>query len=455
MTKFVLKVLITIMFLVGAGYGGVKIYIHNSVKEFLDQTARATSGVLNISYGRIRSSLGGRIGVDDIRVRPQDVDDEIRIASVELNAPNLKYLLDAKQEFAKNSFPRSMSVSITGLQLDIDGGLMSLANSVSRDLNRAYGITENDPCKSPDLLHFMYYSTAGYKTIKMDMQLGYEWNKVANSIRIRASSEDDDSNRIETDSVVTLPSPEQLLQLERYSPHLVSHQIVVHEKGLIGKLSSYCAKKLGVDVATFVSKKADAQEQQFAKSWGIIPGDGLRAAYEQALLSGLPVTVRMIPNRPTNPEEFDFYSPADLVQLLNLEVLVGTQKVQDLAFRFPEFTPTRSFGEQFIAQMPEFRSYTEAFVGDSDDETINSVQQQPQSGPVKREYKVVRTIELPKHVGKDVRILTSDGQIRQGWLQNSGKTEITVSWRVGGGEMSAVIPFERIKNAEVLLEVSS
>lgn len=453
--KLVLKILISICFLSAVGYGGVKIYIHNSVKEFLDQTARATSGVLNISYGRIHSSLSGQIGVDDIRLRPQDVDDEIRIASVELNAPNLKYLLDAKKEFAKNSFPRTMSISIIGLQLDLEGGLMSLAKSVSTELNRAYGITGNDPCTSPDLLHFMYYQTVGYKTISFDIQLGYEWNKNANTVLLRASSEDGDANSFKTETVITLPQSQDLLQLQRYTPHIVSEKIVVQEKTLIEKLSAYCAKKLDVDVATFVAKKAGAQDHQFAKSWGVIPGEGLRAAYKQALLSGKPVTVTMNPNRPTNPNEFDFYSPADLVQLLNLEIQVGTQQVQDLAFEFPEFTPARSFGQQLIAQMPEFRSYAEGLNPDRDSEPVDSVQNEPQRRPVKREFKVVRATELPKHVGKDVRIRTSDGQIRQGWLQNSGKIEITVSWRVRGGEMSAVIPFERIEHAEVLLEVSS
>lgn len=452
--KEALKIFIAIVVLAGAGYGGVKAYIYKQVKAFMDAVVLSTAGVIGIEYGGITSSLKGTIGIEDLRIKSKDIDDEIRIGALLLNAPNLRYLMDAQEEIANNSFPRTMSISIRALEMNTSGGLMKLVGDASNAISRSYGINDDNPCESPDLYHFMHYRTVGYDKLVLDVDFGYEWLRESNRVRVFSSDRDRDGNGFDIDTTVTLPDTSTPDKLAKFKTRIVENRIVMHQKGLNKRVADFCAQQKQVDAATYAAAKASAPDKHFENKWGFVPGAGLRAAYQQHLLSGDSITLVMKPNNPVHPDDFGFYTSADLVKLLNLEVSIGNAAVQDLSFRLPEYVPPRSFGQQLLASMPELRSYTQGLIGDDDTTEVAAHSASKNAQNAQQEYQVVRSTDLSKHVGRDVRISTSDGQTRVGWLQNLTKKEITVSWNVGGGEMSAVIPYERIKKAEVLLEAA-
>jgi len=133
------------------------------------------------------------------------------------------------------------------------------------------------------------------------------------------------------------------------------------------------------------------------------------------------------------------FKPEDIPGLLNLQLSVNGDAVTDLSFSFYE-------GHQLD-------------VG-SKFETLFA---QPGAAPAPRpnrekkvvryetHYHVVPVSGLKKYVGEEVRLQTSSGKARLGFLVNIGSNVAHVEQRLHGGKFTMQVPVGSITKAEVLL----
>lgn len=449
--KKIAQVIFALGLLLAAGYVGVNLYIQHNVESFLTTLANTARPIFSLEFEDISSTLDGMIAVSTIRIRPRDIDDEIVIDSVRIQTPGVKWLLPFTYRVNDRTFPHIVTLSVSGVEVKLQGGLMRLINDVSADLAKSYGIEHDDVCRSPDLFHGLYYTTLGYEKLRAELYITYEWLKDRNQWRVVATALDSEKNGFELESQMTLPTAAEIQAPRPFEAKLVSQSITIYEQDLLNRVAAYCQRQHAMDIVALITAKVNAGDKEYAKKWGMIPGAGLREAYGKHIRSGDPFTLTLKPNSPIDLKELAFHSAENLVTVLNAKLQLGATEISDLRFRFAEFKMDKTFGDHVLAKLPELQRVTKEPTQLPAPPVAASVAPAAAIQTVTPEYRSVPNATLSKHVGRDVRISTLEGVVREGWLQNVSDKEATVSWTVGGGEMSAVVPLGKIKKAEVWL----
>lgn len=449
--KKIAQVIFGLGVLMAVGYGGINLYIRHNIESFMTTLANTARPVFSLKYDGISSTMDGMIAVSNIRIRPRDIDDEVVIDSVRVHTPGVKWLLPFTYNVKDRKLPRFVTLSVSGVEVNLQGGLMRLFNDVSSDLAKSYGIKSDDVCRSPDLFHGLYYAALGYEKLRADLYITYEWLKDQNQWRIIATALDSEKNGFELESIMTLPTEADSQASQPFETRLVSQSITIYEQDLLNRVAAYCQKQYEMDIVALITAKVNADDKEYAKKWGVIPGVGLREAFGKHIRSGDPFTLTLKPSNAVGLKELQFHSPENLVAVLNAKLQLGAADISDLRFHYADFKLDKTFGDHVLAKLPELQSITKEHSEAPAQPAAASIAPVAATKTVTSEYRSVPNASLSKHVGRDIRISTQEGVVREGWLQNVSEKEATVSWTVGGGEMSAVVPFGKIKKAEVWL----
>ncbi len=127
------NIIITIVMLSLAGYGGLKLYLWNEAKQNVDlifnginqaMTSAYDSRVV-ATYNQISTSVFGSIGIKGISIRFPELNEEIKVAEIKL----LESDLDS--ELKKGKLPTRVHFVINGLQMNV-----SLFDKLDRKLDK-------------------------------------------------------------------------------------------------------------------------------------------------------------------------------------------------------------------------------------------------------------------------------------------------------------------------------
>ena len=130
--------LIAIPLLLGASYGGLKLYLHNRYASALDEAIQDASLFAEIRYKGLSTTLGGELRVEGITITPHaEYTDEFQIEAVRIVTSGLSDLLDSGRSVERGELPRTLRLVVEGLEVPMDGFTMGYLDEAAEVGKRA------------------------------------------------------------------------------------------------------------------------------------------------------------------------------------------------------------------------------------------------------------------------------------------------------------------------------
>ena len=432
--------LLGLLAITGLAYGGIKAYMYYSLKSEMDQLTRQFSLFGQLQYGGLSTSLAGSLGVHDVTLQVHGMEDELRIKTIRYQTPNLWYLLQDSQQFDKGRIPQRISLSLEGVTVDLFGEFTDRLEEMINELHfQLQGV--NPLCGGRLFFGPLELRDMGYEEITSDMHIGYRFDAQNAQIIVDISSSTRDMAAVSMQGIIDGVSDTAFMSFIQpdVQPRLSRVTVNYTDQSYTRRQVEYCAGLSKLQPNEYIEAEANQQPVYYGYVWGIVPGPGLRQAYRAFLSNPGQIDLSLELPESVTPETVDLFKPEDIPGLLNLKLSVNGDAVTDLSFSFYE-------GKQLDMS----RKF----------ETLFAQPGAASTPPPSREKKIVRhetryyvvpVTGLKKYVGEEVRLKTSSGQRRLGFLVSIGSNVAHVEQRVHGGKFTMQVPVGNITRAEVLL----
>ncbi|MCB1920738.1 MAG: hypothetical protein KDJ28_12270 [Candidatus Competibacteraceae bacterium] len=438
MRKFmiILATITTVLVLMAGGIWG---YLWYSTQQQAKQLIVAAEPLAEINYDSVSVSPMGSVGVKQIRIIPNLVDDVIAIGAIRLKAPNILALLNVRRQLSQGELPEALSLSIRQLELPLYGALLG---------GKPPSPSERTPFNDLDTLgcgpvtHFggAQWEEMGYDRFSSNMDMGYRLAAAENRINLQIRNNAMGWANLYLDIGFALnTSSTSILQLAAsLTPKIASLNIVLQDDGYNTHRNNYCAGKAGKSVDAYIADHVRLVVERLRAN-GINLGPGLISAYRRYLTEGAQLTIAAHPPAPIDPAELQFYKAEDVIKLMGLTVKVNDQAVTDLSAEWntAQITQALGIGRQRTprAEEPE----------------VSAAPTAPKPVVIKKSFHATPVSQLNQHVGKIARLETSTGANylgKLGTLTEAGIVRITI--RKSGGTATLSLRSEDITKAEVL-----
>ena len=301
-------------------------YLRHDTRRYADQAIALLRPYAEVSYGNVSVSLSGSVGIDGIRIRWQQ-GEEISIGSIQLQSSALFPLSVIRRAWQTGRLPRSVSVSISDLELPVRSRLLQQwLGAATNEGGTTFRYTRCGGIKafSPEALQAM-----GYQTLSMDLHVGYDLGTAPGEVMLRIALRDMLSAEVVI-GLVLAANPLLPQELLRTPPRLSNAVLTLDDHSLNARTNHLCAASSGLTVEHYI----DAQVQFFAESLrrqGLYAGPALLAAYRRYLTAGERIELSVQPDRPISSHELRVLTPTAIFQLLKVQFKVIGTAVKDLA----------------------------------------------------------------------------------------------------------------------------
>jgi len=427
---------VPLAFLALLGVAGTKWYLQNKVETVLEETIKKLYPIAAIKYEDTYSSLlDSSIGVENVTINPRAVRDEIKIERIVFQAPNIKFLLDAKSEFESGNIPKKMLISINGFTINTSGGISRLLDNNTPP--PALGARDNAyGCADVNQFKFSELNEMGYDQLSVDLTLNYQYNPAINELDVTALW----SNRLMFEFEITgifevENSKFKLNQTRGLFDRMSSAKIAYRDLGYNRSTIDYCNHYRGD--RNYISAHIKTFKKDLENELNLIPSNKLVAAYRKFMLNSGVIKITSDLQHPINPKYLALYKPRDAVLLVRPEITVNDQTVDipyadllNASGKLTEKKPTK------------------------DNSTEKEIVLKPRNNT---EFITVDIQQLAEYIGDMVRIKTKRGITREGILIDVDTMKVKVEVSRRGGVITYPIQVSSITNTEVkeLLPINS
>lgn len=433
------KLLLAVIVIPAAIYGGIKFTIHRNVKSGLEELTRVAAPYVSIRYGKIDSSLDGSVVIHDVRLQPTGLTDTVPIDEIEIKMSGLGALLTARRQIDAGDHPEIERVTMRGLSLDLRSAMMSSLDTLIGTLVDSGNIPRGRHCGDIHYFGPRTYRRLGYDTLVMDIAVGEVREAFINRLTLQVDWRARDLAELETRIVLggipgNLKAPSATLD-----PQVVSVKAVYRDRSYVERVKTLCAEASGVSTDEYV-RLVSEDDETFAATWGVTPGPGLRNAWRRFLEKPGMVQIESRPADGLDPRNLALYKPQDLVAMLNLSLTVNDEAVTDLSVGEAIRMPARE-APAATPQAPATVQPVIATPASLAPATVSSAQ--PAYHPVALDV-------LPQHIGRKLK-LHVPGRVHEGILVGLDQKSVTIARQYrGSGTMTYKVPRARIGEAEVL-----
>lgn len=315
------NLLIGLIVLVGAGYGGAKGYIYYKASESVDSMLPMMSAYADIQYGGISSTLTGELTIDDVSIMLAGYNDTINIGRLGINTPSFLDLVKLTR----------LASGAAGMQEGPPEYFGLIAKDIriqaSADYYQDY-YSENIKALSPGDIRqrgVQCVGKYGYSPRALNA-LGYEEMVMSMSMIMRQADSHflteiafDVTDMIDVEVEVSVPGKliESAAMGNGYQPSLHRMQLTLTDNSLNQRIEKYCTQ-LGLTPAQIM--RAHINSLQYAGStMGIEFDKYVIDPYKEYLTDKTTFVATIKPRQPVYLAEISRYKPSDVPALLNLE----------------------------------------------------------------------------------------------------------------------------------------
>lgn len=397
-------------------YGVARLAVWYSVKDSLADLEDALAPVASVEYTNILSPVFGAFGVTGVRISPHGFDDAISIGSVLVHSrdPLEKFHLISARFRATR--PVRANVSINRVRLALDGQLaawMRRGAPAAAPADAASGACGGGHFSLADMKRM------GYSELLASIRANYDLDRRDRSVNIHLELSVRDMFELMVAGTIPASSARQASDT-RQVPKFSDLSITLNNQAWAARFNEYCAERLGVSAAEFIATRMAGIRARFTEA-GFEPSEALLAGLEKFARGGAPVTVSVNPIDPMAPSAMAEFGgqPQDMIEMLGVAVQIDGQPIPELG--------------------KATRSATEAQPGAA-----------PEAQPLDETYQVTPLAELPQHLKRPARVVTSSGQVHQGYVDSVTATAIIMTRHLAGGSATFSVPRDEVDRVLVL-----
>lgn len=420
------------------GYGGAKYYVHAKVKSKLDELVRMASPFAQISYGKIKSDLRGKLQIENIGLKSSE-GAALQIGGIGVEGPGPGFLWDLTGGFKNSEPPARVVLKLSDVSIPVDQSFNGKFGPINLGGARANTV-EPQPCTLGGLLKHAGLEQIGIEYLVANAIVGYNFSKPHGEAQVFL---DYDLTGIESVSLaMSLHGiSETGAAISGVMPLLTDIDLSYSlQTGHIKSMVGHCAKEAKQPVEHYLDAIFAQSDNQIASDLGFAPGPGIKSLLRKLIANGGTVHLTANPADDMDPGTLSAYKPEDILRLLNVEVYMDGKPVEDLSFAFAPSGP-----------------FTEGDTGAQDSmDDIKPDGTEAEAIEIRKERRKLRYLEtavsdLHLYIGSRVKLYTSDSSKPKKGFLTSRKGEIySVEQSIHGGKMTAHVRISEISRAEVL-----
>jgi len=316
--------LVTLLVLVLAGYGALKLYVFYRAKDNFQQILycagmpRMPANVPRSSlfdYDHISASVFGPIGIRGLKIRVPNTDEEIRIGEVLLT-------YDYEGDLARCPTPRHINVSINDMTFNVS--LLDEMEKQREEFKRQRGI-EDDPV--PELVsrlgfanlytHATDFHALGYDQLNLDISfdLAFDSDNKEATFNVHEKVKDLGDMNFK----FTVAGMANNINSAVLGVKIKQAEIRFHDASYVNRLFKMFAANNKQDVTAYRKALIAGLAADFNANQ-IKLGDDSMKNLTDFLADPKQLIMTMYPYEPVGIESIKMYKPGDVPMLLNLQI---------------------------------------------------------------------------------------------------------------------------------------
>lgn len=435
------KAIVALVLFVAAAAGGVTLYARYQVKSMLDDLAAAIAPVAEMRYASLSVTPRGTVRVQDVEIRPNALNEPLRMEGIEVETPGLWFLLTGSKSLRDGHLPEHLRATFRGLAFSLNGPMALTIDRLIAGAAQSSGAPPVSNCGDIRYFDFGAYQRVGYGSLVFDMSIGYRFEKGDGPLRFTLDGRVRDLGMTTVTLEFAGVSP-SLRENMAAQPSLRAFEFVYQDLSYTDRLKRYCAQASRVSVQQYIDSEVTRTAEAYGAQWGLVLGPGLREAYRQFLTTPGEVRVQGKLSADLDLPRLRLFKPAEIMSKLNLRVSVNGKAVTDLSMTssraalplpFPLPSPSPTHGRPLL--LPP---------------TLPTSPPPAAPAAVTGRFRAVPTSDLAGHLEKTVRLHLTDGTTREGRLLQVAGGMARVERRQRGGVITHAIPTREINGVEVL-----
>jgi hypothetical protein len=309
-----MRMLIFVAILIAGGLFGSKLYVEHKAASNLDAVIAQLRPYVDLTYGKVTTSLTGELEIERIRGKFADFEDPFTIESVTLITPGFGFLLGFDKRVRDFDVPESFGVEIAGFRTSIGADFMEPLD----DLRRA-GLAGVEPSAAERCIGTYGFSPEdfrdlGYDELAMDVRMAY--SRDGNRVKLAVASHNEDM--YDVDLALTFGGISDPTELARgAAPVLIEARVDYVDRSMNGRIMKRCTEQHGV-TADEVLAAQTLELQTLARNSGMELDPAILDPYAAFLQGRQRFTITSKPLEPVDLRHIKLYKPSDVPNLLNL-----------------------------------------------------------------------------------------------------------------------------------------
>ncbi len=389
-----------------AAHWGFHFYMRGLLNDLSHQLP---SGAV-FEYGDLRTSLLGRVEIEDARLVLSALPAPVAMGRIELQGPSVPAYLLRNNPITGFGPPRHLSYRFSGARLPLAGPVHAgedgceLEQGLSLGLLREMGFRE---------LPWSIRGEYGYRPAEARLQgsLTLDLGEIEHTrLRLRLQNVTDQGFR--SGELATALLAELGLRVEI-------------EPAFGRRLLRHCAARRQLTPAAFGDQLAERVLAELGKA-GVLVNDELEEALYQYVRSWGSLELNLTPPVPLSLAFLPFVPPDQLRQKLGMELLVNGRLMEGVALQLASASQGKR--SPVAARAPRLRRLQKRWG-----------------------YRVVNPSELSRYLGHRARLQERGDPVRSGVLVEVRDGQAVLRQHIRGGEFLAYLSLDQLERAEVYL----
>jgi hypothetical protein len=300
----------------------VKVHVHLQVRNTMDLLIAQMTPVALVSYGGITSSVDGRIGIQDVTVRPVGLKDEVRIGEVSIKLPSLGYVLQMEDRVRGQELPEALSVKVHDLAVSTRGELVSAWEAGMFHADPAGRERAFQSCvsrtKLPTQMHLL-----GYQELRGSFEAGYYYDRDAGTLVMHGKVGHMDGVEFSGDLALVMDAFDRAAMARTMNnPEIARGSLIVSDAGYFQRVYDYCQEREDLPRESVAALLTQDLLSMF-RGLPLEPDEPLIDAYSEFVSGGSRLVLTAEPRKPKKLEYLSLYDPVDVPAVLNLNAQVN------------------------------------------------------------------------------------------------------------------------------------
>lgn len=310
------NILISVVMLSLAAYGGLKAYMYYKARQEIDMVLAPARMVMQVEYDRIATSVFGPIGIKGLRFRIPQIEEEISFGEVMLEK------FDHEGELTRGFVPQRITFTMKEMKMNVS--LLEKLEKFGEQARRQQNITLDD---TPEIVRRLGYTSLyqklddlrelGYEQIVMDLSFDMQFNADEKEATITVSKNMREFG--DTSIMVKMADLSRNINSAVLGVKVKEAKLEFTDHSYVERIFRMYAKEHNQDMDVFRKQVIAGLEEEFATKQINLNKDAIRSL-RKFLTNPHKLIVTMYPYRPVGVESIKHYKPGDVPMLLNLQI---------------------------------------------------------------------------------------------------------------------------------------